>query len=1295
MVNDVKYYINGVNSFYINNGSVSKVFLGNDQVWPGCVSEYWVSLLNTAYSEGDGVVTDSSGNSFVTGYALDDIFIAKYDLMGDILWQRTLNTEDVFSNESEVGKKVVLDGDGNLYIVGYCYIRNLEDGVFISGQSFQVFVIKCDSSGVVQWKRRLGVPWNCFGEDIVLDSSGNIYVTGSVKRVPPIADAILLAKYDNNGVLQWQRMLSESYGDSNIFPGQATTSLGYTGAGLALDTNGDLCLTGYRSIPNSSNSVLILAKYSTSGGFIWGKSLSYPGVRIISGSSIVTDGGDNIYVSGYAFSGDLSLDGLLVAKFNSSGVSQWQRVLTGGYSGSSSNDMCIGLDGRLYITGQTYDSGGLSSILVSSFSTSGFLIWQNRVKVGFESYGYGIASSDIDSICIAGQTTTSGGTLKLLSARLPNDGSLTGTYGSIIYEPTGLLSELVDLVVSPIELIDRAPFLNEAASSLSSSTSTLDNSAPSLTATSPSFTSIPVANWTSGLENYWITALINPNMGLLSGVTVDLSGNTYVSGVSYNPNGSPLLFKYDSSGLIQWQNTLSGMQGADFSGVVTDSLGNCYAYGTYQPTSIPGQFNTAALLVKYNSSGVVQWQRRLGDPSVISCSGIKVAVDTGDNLLCVGSAGNDGFLAKYDSSGVLQWQKSIVGTGETDIIGVSVDNSGNAYVSGTSDTGSSTGSYNVIIMKFSSSGTLQWQRRLGGLGFDVGYDVTVDGSGNSYVTGECAFYQSQASEILIAKYDTNGVIQWQRSLTKTTYSLGRGVTIDAGGNVYIVGYRSPGMVIIKYSSVGALQWQRTLTIPSGPGANAYQFGINVDGSGNVYVSGNLIVSYSPQSCYMLTAKLPPDGSILGTYGNVVYGALSLNEYPLEPEDATFTLAETVSTIASDKTGMCGTTVCDQPPYSCQTEGLNTYCVEDFTNAWQNCTSITVFPSLNVSSGIVFYQAWAGCSNMTTFLTTSFTQADYCAMSWYNCSSLTSFPLIDLSLANSCYYTWRGCSSLTSFPPINMGTNTSFWETWRDCSSLTSFGQVNTSSGRDFSGAWYNCSSLTSFPALDFSSADIGFGGGSSNRGAWENCTSLTTFPPNAFDNCPATSFLFTWRNCALTQQSVDNILVSIDTAGQLNGVLYINGGTSSAPGTSGSAAKVSLESKGWTVLVNSPPTINITTPISGDGIVDSGESENPLTISGTSSGVDGRTATINVGGVNYTTTVSSGGGWSITLTPVQIQSLAEGTVNVTADVSNSAGNAATQATASFTFSLFSSYFSNAAIQMFGWQEMFFIPWWVN
>jgi hypothetical protein len=143
----------------------------------------------------------------------------------------------------------------------------------------------------------------------------------------------------------------------------------------------------------------------------------------------------------------------------------------------------------------------------------------------------------------------------------------------------------------------------------------------------------------------------------------------------------------------------------------------------------------------------------------------------------------------------------------------------------------------------------------------------------------------------------------------------------------------------------------------------------------------------------------------------------------------------------------------------------------------------------------------------------------------------------------------------------MGKGEEFRFTWLGCTSLTSFSLVDVSSGTNFIQTWGNCESLTTFPPLDLSS-------GTNFSTAWNSCTSLTSFPAGMFDNCSATNFDDAWFNCALNQASVDNILVSLDTAGQSGGIVGIDGGTSSAPGAAGLAAKASLEAKGWTVTTN-------------------------------------------------------------------------------------------------------------------------------
>jgi hypothetical protein len=125
--------------------------------------------------------------------------------------------------------------------------------------------------------------------------------------------------------------------------------------------------------------------------------------------------------------------------------------------------------------------------------------------------------------------------------------------------------------------------------------------------------------------------------------------------------------------------------------------------------------------------------------------------------------------------------------------------------------------------------------------------------------------------------------------------------------------------------------------------------------------------------------------------------------------------------------------------------------------------------------------------------------------------------------------------------------------------LTSFPALDLSSGTTFVSGWFGCSSLISVDS------GITFGGAPNFLQAWYNCSSLTTFPSGVFDTLTATGFENSFHNTSLDEASKDNVLVSIDTAGQSNGALNINGGDS--PSATGDAAWTSLQGKGWTGAV--------------------------------------------------------------------------------------------------------------------------------
>jgi len=234
---------------------------------------------------------------------------------------------------------------------------------------------------------------------------------------------------------------------------------------------------------------------------------------------------------------------------------------------------------------------------------------------------------------------------------------------------------------------------------------------------------------------------------------------------------------------------------------------------------------------------------------------------------------------------------------------------------------------------------------------------------------------------------------------------------------------------------------------------------------------------------------------------------------------------------------------------------------DFAVAWDNCTSLTSFPPIDTSAGTRFSAAWRDCSSLTSFPLIDTSSGTNFFLAWDNCSSLTSFPLIDTSAGTDFELAWRDCSSLTSFPLIDTSAGTNFKQAWDNCSSLTSFPLIDTSAGTDFKLAWRYCSSLTSFPLIDTSA-------GTDFDRAWENCNSLTSFPANAFDNVKGGNFTDAFKNTALTQTSIDNVLVSLVASGIAAGTRVFNQSGGSAPSVgTGQPAIDTLRSRGWTVTV--------------------------------------------------------------------------------------------------------------------------------
>lgn len=245
---------------------------------------------------------------------------------------------------------------------------------------------------------------------------------------------------------------------------------------------------------------------------------------------------------------------------------------------------------------------------------------------------------------------------------------------------------------------------------------------------------------------------------------VDSSGNLYTLTLS----GS--LYKYNSAGVLQWQKTFSSVDST--TALTVDSSGNVYVCGTiYTGVYFRG------FIAKVTSAGAITWQRYLTQTTTTNdgISGNAVTVDSSGNVYVAGnntaSSGTvfTAVVAKYNTSGTIQWQRKLTDSSSSRLPrvgGMAVDSSANIYI-GLSDDVQNTGSH---LVKYNTSGAIQWQRKI------------VTGS-NSYSLARCFIYNNTDIYVAgftnasIAKYNTSGTIQWQREIANV--GLLRGLAADA------------------------------------------------------------------------------------------------------------------------------------------------------------------------------------------------------------------------------------------------------------------------------------------------------------------------------------------------------------------------------------------------------------------------------------------------------------------------------------------------------------------------------------
>jgi len=223
-------------------------------------------------------------------------------------------------------------------------------------------------------------------------------------------------------------------------------------------------------------------------------------------------------------------------------------------------------------------------------------------------------------------------------------------------------------------------------------------------------------------------------------------------------------------------------------------------------------------------------------------SGRGIAIDSLDNIYLAGyawiSPSIQAALVKYDTSGNLIWYDTWDGVHDVRAHAVAVDSSDNIYMGGYGWLG--IGHFDLFIVKYNSAGTVQWSRIWGGSDYERIYGLAVDSSDNVYLVGETSSWGSGNTDMVIVKYSSAGTLLWNRTWGESGWETAYAVGCDSFNNVYMVGYTGSfdgaEWNIVKYNSGGTLQWNRTW---GGGWYGGYAYAISFDSSDNVFVAGEM------------------------------------------------------------------------------------------------------------------------------------------------------------------------------------------------------------------------------------------------------------------------------------------------------------------------------------------------------------------------------------------------------------------------------------------------------------------------
>lgn len=601
---------------------------------------------------------------------------------------------------------------------------------------------------------------------------------------------------------------------------------------FAFDKSGNVFVTG-KALIGGGYYKMITVKFNSSGIRKW---ISvYPGLPNFNyeGSSIKSDSLGNIYVSGNVRTSSGQYD-FIVVKYDSSGNVQWTNQYNSPFNlDDLSYSSALDRDGNFYVGGNSNGTGTSTDFLLLKYSTSGNLIWARRWNgaSNLDDNLKEITLTPSGNIAVGGYSFAAGASYDFVTLSYDTSGNLAWT--KFYNGPQSSADQLSDI------FCDASGNVYVCGKSTGTGTG-FDYAAIK-------YNSSGAQQWVSRFNSAGTSDDSPAAISADDSGNVYVTGQSNGLTVYYDF----MTIKINTAGTQQWVRYYNGPEGFFDRAVdiMTDNEMNCYVTGNSIKFS---DGTSDLIILKYNTAGNLLWTKIYNGPGNLDDIPVKMRKNYQDNIVLISESSgyflsllhgsSDYLVLNYNLNGDLLYESRFDGAGSGADISASlfIDTSGNCLSTGYSYNNFT--NYDITTLKFNSSGIPLWIANYdGNSGIDVPSGISGDNSGNVFISGS-----SQGAgtgfDIVTAKYNSSGSEIWSVRYNGSSNGddLASGITVDAAGNVYTGGYSdssgsSKDFILLKYNNSGILQWIKKY---NGPGnSDDILISMITDSAGSTYVTG--------------------------------------------------------------------------------------------------------------------------------------------------------------------------------------------------------------------------------------------------------------------------------------------------------------------------------------------------------------------------------------------------------------------------------------------------------------------------